>query len=147
MAAKHEVIVTETGDGKFQNQVDMGEHSLRSDEPADLGGDGAGPDPYDLLLGALGACTSITLRMYADRKGWKLEKVRVGLTHQRIHAKDCEDCEGTGSTPFVDEIDREVEIVGDLDDEQRARLLEIANKCPVHRTLTENEIKVRTHSV
>ena len=132
------VIVTETGSGTFTRQITAGRHELIADEPTPIGDD-AGPTPYDLVLAGLGACTSMTVRMYADRKGWPLERVRVTLRHSRIHAKDCADC-GT-STGFVEHIDRDIELSGDLDDSQRQRLLDIAERCPVHRTLTS---EVRT---
>ena len=99
------VIVTETGSGTYTQQIAAGHHRLVSDEPRPIGDD-AGPTPYDLLLAGLGACTSMTVRMYADRKGWPLERVRVTLRHSRIHAKDCADC--ATSTGFVDHIDRDV---------------------------------------
>ncbi|MEX2298787.1 MAG: OsmC family protein [Dongiaceae bacterium] len=105
-----------------------------ADEPADRGGAGLGPDPYALLLAALGACTSMTLRLYADRKEWPLDHVAVRLTHQKIHAADCAECETREGK--IDEIRRELTITGNLDDAQRVRLVEIADKCPVHRTLT-----------
>ncbi len=135
------VAVTETGGGRFQQQVEAGGHYLVADEPASVGGLGSGPNPYDLLLAALGACTSMTLRLYAERKGWPLERVRVALDHGRIHAEDCADCET--KVGLVDEITREIEIKGPLDDAQRERLMEIADRCPVHRTLT-SEIVIRT---
>jgi len=134
------VTVTETGTGIFTQQIAAGHHQLFADEPRPVGDD-AGPTPYDLLLAALGACTSMTVRMYANRKGWPLERVRVALRHWRIHAKDCADCEATSG--WIDQIDREIEITGDLDDTQRQRLLHIAERCPVHQTLT-SEVRVVT---
>ena len=134
------VTVTETGAGTYTQQVTAGHHGLVSDEPRPIGDD-AGPTPYDLLLAGLGACTSMTVRMYADRKGWPLERVRVTLRHSRIHAKDCADCET--STGFVEHIDRDIELSGDLDDIQRQRLLHIAERCPVHQTLT-SEVRIAT---
>ena len=134
------VIVTESGTGGLQQLVTAGRHHIVADEPVPTGGD-TGPNPYDLLLAALGACTSMTLRMYANHKGLPLEKVTVSLRHGRIHAKDCEECESTAG--FVDRIDRTIQIDGPLTQEQRDRLLEIADKCPVHRTLTSETI-VRT---
>ncbi len=133
-------VVTTTG-ADYATDVRTGAHRLRADEPIAKGGNDTGPTPYDYLLAALGACTGMTLRMYADRKKWPLETVAVHLSHQKIHATDCDDCEsGEGR---VDIIQRVVEVSGDLSEAQRARLLEIANKCPVHRTL-HGEIKVRS---
>jgi putative redox protein len=139
-SAEGTVIVAETGSGTFTRQITAGRHELVADEPAPIGDD-AGPTPYDLLLGALGACTSMTVRMYADRKGWPLERIRVTLRHKRIHAKDCAECETTKG--FIDHIDIDIELVGDLDDTQRDRLLQIAERCPVHQTLT-SEIDIAT---
>jgi putative redox protein len=136
------VTVTEAGSGTYTQQITAGHHQLVSDEPRPIGDD-AGPTPYDLLLAALGACTSMTLRMYADRKGWPLERVRVMLRHSRIHAEDCADCETTKG--WIDHIDREVELVGELDDTQRQRLMHIADRCPVHQTLT-SEVHITTSS-
>jgi putative redox protein len=135
------VTVTETGQGKFQQIVRAGRHALTADEPVAQGGLDSGPTPYDLLLAGLGACTSMTLRLYADHKGLPLERVSVALRHSRIHAKDCETCETRDGK--VDRIDRVLTLTGNLDAEQRKRLLEIADKCPVHRTLT-SEIDIRT---
>lgn len=134
------VTVTETRTGTYTQLITAGHHQLASDEPRPVGDD-AGPTPYDLLLAALGACTSMTVRMYADRKRWPLEQVRVTLRHSRIHARDCADCETTAG--WVDQIDRVIELSGDLDDEQRQRLLHIAERCPVHQTLT-SEVRVAT---
>jgi putative redox protein len=134
------VTVTEAGTGAYTQQITAGHHTLVADEPQPTGDD-AGPNPYDLLLAALGACTSMTVRMYANRKGWPLERVRVTLRHSRIHAEDCSDCETTSG--WVDQIDRDVELTGDLDDTQRQRLLQIAEHCPVHKTLT-SEVHVTT---
>jgi putative redox protein len=134
------VTVTESGSGTYTQEITAGHHRFVADEPRPVGDD-AGPTPYDLLLAALGACTSMTVRMYADRKGWPLEKVRVTLRHSRIHAKDCADCETTKG--FIDQIDRDIEFTGDLDDTQRQRLLDIAERCPVHQTLT-SEVHVTT---
>jgi len=134
------VTVSEAGSGTYTQQITAGQHRLVSDEPRPIGDD-AGPNPYDLLLAALGACTSMTVRMYADRKGWPLERVRVTLRHSRIHAKDCADCETTKG--WIDHIDRDIEIAGDLDDIQRQRLLDISGRCPVHQTLT-SEVHIAT---
>jgi putative redox protein len=137
------ITVEETREGQFAQQVRAGRHVLSADEPRARGGDDRGPDPYDYLLAGLGACTSMTMRMYAEHKGWPLERVAVSLRHAKIHAKDCADCETEHGK--IDEIDREIAISGPLDDEQRERLLQIADKCPVHRTLT-SEIKIRTRA-
>jgi putative redox protein len=122
-------------------RIEAGGHSWLADESVSIGGTDRGPSPYDHLLAALGACTAMTLRLYADRKAWPLTDVVVTLRHRRIDAKDCPDCER--KIGKVDVIEREIELFGTLDGEQRARLLEIADHCPVHRTLT-GEIKVRT---
>jgi putative redox protein len=125
----------------FAQEIVVGRHRLTADEPTSSGGTDTGPDPYDLLLAALGSCTSMTVAMYARRKGWPLEAVTVRLRHSRIYAIDCEECETREG--LLDQIDRELELTGVLSDEQRARLLEMADKCPVHRTLT-SEIHIRT---
>ncbi|MDX2225001.1 MAG: OsmC family protein [Rhodospirillaceae bacterium] len=135
------VEVVETLAGAYQQDVRAGRHVLTADEPANVGGDDAGPGPYDYLLAALGACTSMTVRMYANRKGIKLRRVAVRLSHRKVHAQDCADCETKAGD--IEEISRVIRFEGDLDETTRAKLLEIANKCPVHRTLT-GEIKVRT---
>lgn len=134
------VVVAENGDGPYGQRVTAGRHVFSADEPVPLGHD-TGPSPYDLLLASLGACTSMTLRMYADRKQWPLAHVSVTLRHSRIHARDCEECEAQSGR--LDHVDRVVEVTGDLDDEQRARLLEIADRCPVHKTL-HSEISMST---
>ncbi len=134
------VIVTGNAAG-FAQEITVGPHRLSGDEPTAVGGTDTGPNPYDLLLAALGSCTSMTVAMYARRKGWPLQAVTVRLRHSKIHAADCESCETKQG--LLDRIEREVELVGPLEEEQRARLLEIANKCPVHRTLT-SEIDIRT---
>ena len=131
------VVVTEADAEGLQQLITAGGHHLVADEPVPTGGD-TGPNPYDLLLAALGACTSMTLRMYATRKELPLEKVTVSLRHDRIHAKDCKECESTAG--FVDRIDRTIQLDGPLTQEQRDRLLEIADKCPVHRTLTSETV-------
>ncbi|MDZ7733141.1 MAG: bifunctional alpha/beta hydrolase/OsmC family protein [Acidimicrobiia bacterium] len=127
------VAVAETGDGAFQQLVAAGRHRFLADEPLGVGDD-TGPTPYDLLLAGLGTCTSMTLRMYAGRKGWPLEGVEVRLSHDRIHAEDCADCEA--SSGLIETIDRTIELRGPLTQEQRSQLLTIADRCPVHRTLT-----------
>jgi len=140
-AAPGEVLVGESGEGRFTQAIVAGPHLLRADEPEQAGGLGSGPTPYDLLLAGLGACTSMTLRMYAERKGLALERIAVRLRHDKIHADDCADCETRVGQ--VDRIEREVLLAGNLSDAERQRLLEIADKCPVHRTLTQ-EVKIRT---
>lgn len=140
-AAPGVVTVSETREGKFTQSVRVGAHHLRADEPASVGGDDSGFTPYDLLLAGLGACTSMTMRMYADQKKWPLEHVSVRLQHQKIHASDCAECETQEGK--IDRIEREIEITGDLDEAQRARLMEIADKCPVHRTL-HSEVSIVT---
>ncbi|HEV2954483.1 MAG TPA: alpha/beta fold hydrolase [Xanthobacteraceae bacterium] len=134
------VVVTETRASKFQQTITVGRHSLTADEPVAAGGLDSGPNPYDLLLAGLGACTAMTLRLYADRKQLPLERVSVKLTHSRIHAEDCETCETKEG--MLDRIDKEITVEGALDDDARARLLEIAEKCPVNRTL-KSEIDIR----
>lgn len=133
------ITVAETHEGRFSQSISAGTHVLRADEPAAAGGTDLGPDPYALLLGALGACTAMTLRLYADRKQWKLDHVEVLLRHGRVHAADCADCDTKAG--MVDLIVREIVLDGELDEDQRRKLLEIAEKCPVHRTLT-GEIKI-----
>ncbi|MEO3429967.1 alpha/beta fold hydrolase [Pelagibius sp. CAU 1746] len=140
-AATGTVVVEETGEGKFTQRIAAGPHRLRADEPVSYGGLDSGPSPYDLLLAGLGACTSMTLRLYAERKGLALEKTRVILSHDKIHAEDCETCETRSGK--IDRIQRTIRINGDLDDAERQRLMEIADKCPVHRTL-ESEILIET---
>jgi putative redox protein len=127
------VRVAEAGEGRFAQLVSMGRHRLRADEPVAVGGDDSGPGPYDLLLAGLGACTSMTVRMYAEQKKWPLARVTVDLKHDKVHAADCAECETREGK--IDRIERVLTLEGDLDDAQRARLLEIASKCPVHRTL------------
>jgi putative redox protein len=136
-----QVLVEETWAGRLQQRVLAGRHALLADEPVGQGGGDTGPDPYGYLLAALGACTAMTLRLYAERKGWPLEGCAVRLEHRKLHAADCADCETRDGR--IDEITRAITLAGPLDPEQRARLLEIADKCPVHRTLT-GEVKIRT---
>ena len=135
------VVVEETGEGKFTQRIAAGPHALRADEPESAGGLDSGPSPYDFLLAGLGACTSMTLRLYAERKGLALEKTRVTLSHAKIHAEDCATCETKEGK--LDRIERVIEMTGDLSAEERRRLLEIADKCPVHRTL-QSEIQIET---
>jgi putative redox protein len=135
------VVVHGRADG-FAQEISTGAHRLRADEPVAAGGTDTGPDPYALLLSALGACTSMTLAMYARRKSWPLEAVTVSLRHRRIYSEDCAGC--ADSPRRIERIDREIALAGPLDDEQRQKLLGIADKCPVHRTLTSTvEIETR----
>ena len=140
-ALEGEVVVEETGEGKFQQSIVVGDHQLFADEPTDIGGADTGPTPYDLLLAGLGACTAMTVRLYADRKQWPLEGIAVALKHDKIHAADCADCETKEGK--IDQIERTIRLKGPLDQGQRAKLLEIADKCPVHRTL-HSEVQIVT---
>ena len=133
-----EWVVVE-GPSGFAQQIAVGPHRLNSDEPVASGGTDTGGTPYDLLLAALGACTSMTISVYARRKRWPLQHVIVRLRHSRIYAEDCVDCET--KTVRIDRIEREIGLRGDLSDEQRNALLAIAQRCPVHRTLT-SEIRI-----
>jgi uncharacterized OsmC-like protein/fermentation-respiration switch protein FrsA (DUF1100 family) len=137
------VVVRETRQSKFQQTVSIGPHRLLADEPIAAGGEDTGPGPYDFLLAGLGACTSMTMRMYADRKSLPLERVTVTLKHSKIHAEDCAECETKAG--MLDQIDRTIAMEGALDAEQRGKLMEIADKCPVHRTLT-SEIHIVSHA-
>ena len=137
--AQGTVVVEETRESRYAQAVSLGRHVLTSDEPEAAGGADLGPSPYDLLLAALGSCTSMTLRMYAEHKGLPLESVRVTLNHAKVHAKDCRDCES--KTGKIDRITRTIEVTGELTDAQRQRLLEIADRCPVHHTL-HSEVKI-----
>jgi uncharacterized OsmC-like protein/fermentation-respiration switch protein FrsA (DUF1100 family) len=139
--APRNVVVRETRNGKFQQTVTTGPHKMLADEPVAAGGQDSGPGPYDFLLAGLGACTSMTMRLYADRKALPLERVTVTLKHSKIHAEDCAECETREG--MLDQIDRVISIEGALDADQRKRLMEIADKCPVHRTLT-SEIRIVT---
>ena len=135
------VLVVESGEGLFKQYLLDGRHQLIADEPLQAGGKDAGPNPYELLLMGLGACTAMTLRLYARRKQWPLERVAVRLSHARIHAEDCAECESRSG--LVNRIECEIELSGPLDAAQRTRLMEIAEMCPVHRTLT-SEINIRS---
>src|SRR6266850_2439427 len=141
--APRNVIVRETRNSKFQQTVSIGPHRLLADEPVAAGGEDTGPGPYDFVLAGLGACTSMTMRLYADRKSLPLERVTVTLKHSRVYAEDCAECET--KTGMLDQIDRTIAVEGALDAEQRGKLMEIADKCPVHRTLT-SEIHIVTHA-
>jgi putative redox protein len=138
-----QVVVRESGGGKFRNTVTIGLHHLLADEPRSAGGDDTGPGPYDFLLAGLGACKSMTMRLYAERKSFPLERATVTLNHSKIHAEDCADCETKEG--MLDQIDVAIGLEGPLDAEQRKRILEIADRCPVHRTLT-SEIRIVTRA-
>jgi uncharacterized OsmC-like protein/alpha-beta hydrolase superfamily lysophospholipase len=135
------VQVRETRQSLLAQEIKTGRHVLHADEPISLGGADSGPNPYGYLLAALGACTNMTLRLYAERKGLPVQRITVELSHDKIYAKDCEGCETESG-----KIDRAIAIEGDLNEEQRARLLEIANRCPVHRTL-HSEVLIQTRSL
>ena len=124
---------------KYKVTLNAGEHELIADEPVSVGGKNLGPDPYDYLLMALGSCTAMTVRMYADRKKWPLEEVFVELLHHKTHAEDCEDCDNKGSR--IDHIEKELIVKGELSEQQKNRLLEISEKCPVNKTL-QSDIKI-----
>ncbi len=135
-------VTARTGAEGFRTEIFASGYSLIADEPEEYGGEGLGPSPYDYLQAALGACTGMTVQMYARRKKWPLDSAVVRLRHEKIHAEDCEHCEEKNGK--IDHFERELELVGDLDEEQRRRLLEIAEKCPVHKTLhAEVEIETR----
>src|SRR5207237_3752753 len=133
-------VVVPSGPGRGQ-PTRVGGHQLGSDEPVAFGGADTGPSPYELLAAAVGACTSMTLRMYARAKGWPLQRVITTIRHDKIHARDCADCETKEGR--IDRLEREIELEGPLDDPQRKRLLEIAERCPVHRTLS-SEVRLVT---
>jgi putative redox protein len=136
-------VVRETRNSKLQQTVTVGPHRLIADEPVAVGGEDSGPGPYDLLLAGLGACTSMTMRLYADRKSLPLDRITVTLKHNRIHAQDCTECETREG--MLDQIERVIAMDGALDPDQRQRLMEIADKCPVHRTL-KSEIRILTRA-
>jgi uncharacterized OsmC-like protein len=137
-------IVVRGSAAGFAQEIVAGPHRMVADEPVSVGGTDTGPTPYDYLLAALGACTSITVGMYARRKGWPLEEVTVNLRHAKIHASDCAEC--ATKEGMLDRIERDIHFAGSLTNEQRSKLLEIANKCPVHQTLT-SEIVIKTRAV
>ena len=140
---KVHVVVHGNADN-FQQEIVAGKHHLVADEPVSAGGSDAGPDPYDYLLTSLGACTSMTIGFYARRNHLPLESITVSLSHSRIYAADCEECETQEG--MLDRIDVDVELTGQLTPEQRAKLMQVAAKCPVHRTLT-SEINIRLRAV
>jgi uncharacterized OsmC-like protein len=134
-------VVVKAGPSRFGQNISVGPHLLQADEPRNVGGNDEGPNPYELLLAALGACTSMTVRIYAERKQWPLQGVEVSLAHSRIHAEDCAECDTKQG--MLDRIEAEITFIGDLSDDQRHRLMEIANICPVHRTLV-SEVQILT---
>jgi putative redox protein len=134
-------VSVNSGPSRYAQKISVGSHVLQADEPSNLGGNDAGPNPYEFLLAALGACTSMTVRMYAERKKWPLAAVRVGLSYAKVHAEDCANCDT--EVRMIDQIDVEISFAGSLSDDQRTRLMEIANKCPVHRTLT-SQVRIRS---
>lgn len=137
-------VIVRGGGAGFAQEIEIGPHRLKGDEPLAFGGTDTGPSPYDFLLAALGTCTSMTISLYAQRNGWPLDSVTVLLHHSKIHAIDCAECET--KVGKIDRIEREIQLTGALTTEQRAKLMEIADKCPVHRTLT-SEINIRTRAV
>jgi uncharacterized OsmC-like protein len=138
------VVVVHGSAAGFAQEILAGSHRMAADEPVGAGGTDRGPSPYDLLLAALGSCTSMTVGMYARKKGWTLEEVTVHLRHSKIHASDCANCETHQA--MLDRIELDIHFVGSLTTEQRSKLLEIAGKCPVHRTLT-SKIDIKTREV
>ena len=135
-------VVVNSGLSRYVQNISVGPHLLQADEPTDSGGHDSGPNPYELLLAALGACTSMTVRMYAERKQWPLQGVEVRLAYSRIHAEDCVQCDTEHG--MIDRIETEISFIGDLSEDQRHRLMEIANSCPVHRTLVS---EMQIHSL
>ncbi|HUN50539.1 MAG TPA: OsmC family protein [Candidatus Sulfotelmatobacter sp.] len=140
-SADTSILVRETGPGRLAETITVRGHSFKADEPVAVGGSDTGPNPYELLCAALGACTAMTLRLYADQKRWPLMRVSVRLSHGKIYARDCAECETREGR--IDRIERQITLEGTLDATQRARLLEIAERCPVHRTLM-SEISIKT---
>lgn len=138
-----QVVASLIGEEKFTTQIKAGNHYLTGDEPESYGGNDFGPTPYDFVSAGLASCTAMTIRMYADRKKWKVEEVNVHIEHGKVHAEDCSKCENSASAK-IESFSRIIELKGDLDEKQRLRLLEIANKCPVHKTLI-SEIKIETN--
>jgi putative redox protein len=136
-------VIVQGSAAKLAQEIRIGPHRLVADEPTAAGGGDTGATPYDLLLAALGACTSMTVALYAQRKGWALGEITVRLRHSKIHAADCAECETKEGR--IDRIERELQFTADLTAEQRSRLVEIAERCPVHRTLT-SEIDIRTRA-
>jgi putative redox protein len=138
------IVTVKSAGGKFTQRIQAGRHLFLGDEPKAVGGDDLGPTPYDFLLSALGTCTSMTIQMYAERKGIPLTGVAIELEHSREHVEDCATCNNDDNQ--IDVIDRSIALAGDIDEAQRARLMEIADRCPVHRTL-ENRIEIHTTAI
>jgi len=136
------VVTVATGAANYLTEIAAGPHTLQADEPVDVGGGDAAPTPYELLLGALGSCTAITVQMFAARRRWPLEKVQVQLSHSKSHAQDCLACETASSR--LDRVELTIELQGNLSDEQRRKLMDVAEHCPLHRTLAAGiEMHVR----
>jgi len=135
-SSKKKIVHFHLGDENYKTIMTAGNHELIADEPESVGGNDEGPDPYDYLLMALGSCTVITLKMYADRKKWPVEDIFVEMKHHKTHAEDCSDCEDPKAR--IDRIEKELIVKGDLSEDQRNRLLEISKKCPVHKTLLKD---------
>jgi uncharacterized OsmC-like protein len=136
-------VSVESASPEFLENISLGRHRLQADEPLSAGGQDAAPAPYELLLAALGACKAITVRVYAQRKQWPLQGVQINLSHAKVHAEDSADSDGGGS--LIDQIDVEIKLEGELSAEQRRILLLVAEKCPIHRTLT-SRVQIRTHA-
>ncbi len=133
-------LITVRNHTGYQQEIIAGDHVVFADEPIGIGGDDTGPSPYELLLGALGSCTAITMRMYAQRKGWPLKEIEIELSHSKDYRKDCED--SADNNVKIDRIIRTIKLGGDLDDTQRTRLMDIARRCPLHQTLVAGQIEV-----
>jgi putative redox protein len=140
----HRVVAVTTDEKKYLQDIAIGHHRLQADEPVSIGGGDAAPDPYELLLGALGACTAITVQMFADRRRWPLEKVYVRLSHAKSHAQDCAQCDSPGAK--LDRVELAIELQGNLTEEQRRKLMDVADHCPLHRTLVAGIDIERTES-
>jgi uncharacterized OsmC-like protein len=136
-------VSVESASPDFLTNISVGQHKLQADEPVSAGGQDAATSPYELLLAALGACKVITMQMYAKRKRWPLQGVQLSLSHGKVHAEDCANCESAAS--LIDQIDVAIKLQGDLSAQQRQTLLAIAEKCPVHRTLT-SQVLIRTRA-
>ena len=136
-------VSVESASPEFLVNISTGRHTLQADEPLSAGGHDAAPSPYELLLAAFGACKVITVRMYAKRKGWPLQGVQLHLSHRKAHAEDCANCDSVSS--LIDQIDVEIKLQGELSTEQRRTLLAVADKCPIHRTLT-SQVRIRTRA-